>query len=230
MEGLFFSSEIGKHEKRGLTPLLKSWQSAQREYNAIHTGPDSDFAWNYHERACVGFLAAAAWRIGGVALEEWRTCKGHGRKTSKGRCDLYLHTKEVSFHIEAKRLWINVNSPERIDFVQNMLESAQGDCGPLQCNDQEKLGVLFVTPYFEKDNRRNRRKQIRVLLGEFKTQLQPLVMAWLFDSNVIDSEEITKIAPGIVLLAIRPERKAIRLSAPARTQIPSGTPSPEWTG
>ena len=43
-----------------------------------------DSPWAYTERANVGMLAAAAWQLGGVALEEFQ----HPRSEGAGRCDL----------------------------------------------------------------------------------------------------------------------------------------------
>ncbi len=81
----------------GLSELLHGWLDAQGDYMAAMNFEDRP--WSYNELAVTGFLAAAAWRLnGGVALQEYRTRKGHLEKDRwLGRCDLYTLVGDNAF-------------------------------------------------------------------------------------------------------------------------------------
>ena len=53
--------------------LLNSWIQVCKRYLV----QVDDEPWGYTERPQVGFLAQAAWNVGGVALVEWQTDKRH---------------------------------------------------------------------------------------------------------------------------------------------------------
>src|SRR6266540_1291148 len=53
-------------------PLIESWVTVLEDYSKQVHG---DRPWWYRERTQVGFLAVAAWRGGGIAIEEWGTTK-----------------------------------------------------------------------------------------------------------------------------------------------------------
>ena len=85
--------------------LLRAWADVCADYQRIV----GDLPWYYHERAQIGFLAAAAWRLGGVALEEWRTDKiSHDGPSRNGRGDLWVQLKSGAWHIEAKHVTVRL--------------------------------------------------------------------------------------------------------------------------
>src|SRR5688500_1438125 len=104
---------------------------------------NKDQAWWYRERPCVGFLAAAAWRIGGVCLEEWLTRKGPLRQCRYGRCDLYVCLERKQFFIEAKHTYSRATAVlgSELERLRVRLEKASDEAANLQCKDVEKLGV-----------------------------------------------------------------------------------------
>ena len=58
-------------------PLLKEWIATNTDMAHYWQG---DLPWWYGERASTSVLAGAAWRIGGLAFEEYREDKKTGRK------------------------------------------------------------------------------------------------------------------------------------------------------
>src|SRR3954466_4010883 len=124
-----------------LKPILHEWIAAQREFTRQKGG--EDHSWNHNERASTGFLAVAAWKCGGVSLEEWHTEKGPRNNPRRGRCDLYIYHRKHSFHIEAKHHWSQATGkPEReCSYIENKLCKAGSEARTLQCPPREKLGV-----------------------------------------------------------------------------------------
>lgn len=88
---------------RPLKAILTKWQRLLVAYaNAV----PGDVAYWTSERTNVGILAAACWRLGGVALEEYVTKKRQGN----GRVDLWMRNRRGNgFTVEAKLAWIPVS-------------------------------------------------------------------------------------------------------------------------
>ena len=103
---IWFSSEASKKLK-SLEPVFNELLSVHLAYILGESGKDYPF-W-YGERSHVGFLAAAVWKYGGTAVEEFKTSKSKN-KSSKGRCDLWIRiNKKIGFECEAKRLWVDLD-------------------------------------------------------------------------------------------------------------------------
>lgn len=180
--------------------LLAGWITVQRDY--IQTMNQEDYPWNYHERACVGFLAAAAWSTGGVALEEWRTGKGPKADPRKGRCDLYVYRKNgYEFHIEAKHMWLPAGRRPSATTIEKRLNEAVLAANDLHCPRKEKLGVLFIAPYFNNKIKKDIPKRIADLL-ETVHSVPHSAIAWLIPDRVpIRPSDSGVFCPGIVLVA-----------------------------
>jgi hypothetical protein len=112
-----------------------------------------DHPYWYAERPNVGLLAAAVWRCGGRALEEFRTKKyrdGKSNEPAYGRCDLWMEVKKTSFECEAKRHWVDLGSKETrstesvFNDERNGLEAAQNDVRSLM--KRKGLALCFVNP------------------------------------------------------------------------------------
>lgn len=84
-------------------PLLEEWLVVIERFSRLRGGGDSPFG--YRERSNVGFIAAAAWRSGFVALNEFK----HKKKSNHGRADLLIQSSEWIEIIEAKFDWIDLN-------------------------------------------------------------------------------------------------------------------------
>src|SRR5213593_78577 len=148
MKRYFKDSFVDAGSLPALNPILESWIAVQLEYG--HAMENDDEAWWYRERTCVGFLSAAAWRCGGVTLEEWQTKKGSKEHARNGRCDLYICRRGQQFFIEAKHMYSRATGKREreLRYIGSELERAAVDASALQCKRSEKLGVLFVAPFY----------------------------------------------------------------------------------
>lgn len=195
---------------RTLKPILRKWITVQRRYRRRMDYDDR--TWAYGERPCIGFLAAAAWQCGAVALEEWRTEKGSRRDSCYGRCDLYICHDEREYFIEAKYVRVRaVASPDkRIDAA---FKAAREAARRLHClKGQHRLAVVFVVPYF---TRKERNKETAARLFEWRKKVAATRHegAWLFEKETPKERKSNSkydYHPGIVMLvkSIRRKRRA----------------------
>ncbi|MDP3722784.1 MAG: hypothetical protein Q8R91_04725 [Candidatus Omnitrophota bacterium] len=96
--------------------------------------------WYAKEETNIGFLAAAAWRLGGVALQEFTVT----RPEAKGQGDLWIKLGEMGCHIEAK----GTDSPSTSrDAVEQALSKAKNQL-ILPPNEKANMGMAacFVVP------------------------------------------------------------------------------------
>lgn len=63
----------------------------------------------YSERPQVGLFAAAVWKSGGIALEEFGTVKSAAGVESRGRGDLFIKLAGVGYVCEAKHAWLSLS-------------------------------------------------------------------------------------------------------------------------
>lgn len=139
-------------QKRGLSHwprLLEEWVLQVERYCRVYDGIDAPYL--YTERANVGLLAAAAWRSGGIALEEFQSQKGvKHRPKWLGRVDLWLcQDEKVEEILEAKMLRISMDS--RADLVESIsscmndaVKDAKNAKGPY---DVTGIGAAFIVPH-----------------------------------------------------------------------------------
>lgn len=66
-----------------------------------------DIALWYRERPQVGLFAAAVWKSGGIALEEYGTTKLEAGAARRGRGDLFIKIAGTGYLCEAKHTWIS---------------------------------------------------------------------------------------------------------------------------
>lgn len=136
-------------------PIIMAWFQVLEDYanlSNVGTELDRDSAFGYRERPQVGFLAAAAWRAGGVALEEWGTSKGDETVQSYGRNDLWIRLGVKEWFIEAKHHFCRLHKSEVPDEMVNHLKWAHSDIGKLKLENQLKVGALFVSPLWKSEN------------------------------------------------------------------------------
>jgi hypothetical protein len=142
----YHSETIDTKRFPAIRPILEAWRTVCKTYL---TQVPEDAPWNYHERAHTGFFAAAAWKAGGVALEEWRTDKKNGTGPCRnGRGDLWIQRSGLALHIEAKHTWINIRKERaRIEKIIAKFRQARRDASDIPCDGSErKVGVLFAAP------------------------------------------------------------------------------------
>lgn len=140
--------EIVNPKLSGLKPLLKGWTRLIVEYAETFDEPPY---W-CNERADVSILAGAAWRVGGMCLEEFSAEKGTKSEKWKGRADLFIRLGQTNYSVEAKRLYVSLKPSPSVKGVAESLEAAHRDA--VACDDQQadfRIGIAFAVPYVKED-------------------------------------------------------------------------------
>jgi hypothetical protein len=155
--------------------IAKEWFAVVHKYGDSFKRPWMDFHWRYGERTHVGMFAAAIWRSGGVALEEYVTEKlDQQSAVYAGRCDLYFYFEGKRFLVEAKQVNFELSDQTRsMKKLKLAIQSAKRDGRKLDIDDGEQaLAVVFVTFKAPKNqSEHTTTDQIRELLGEFRDGL-----------------------------------------------------------
>jgi len=141
---IWFSPKASRR-LRSLKQIFKELRSVHEDYVDGERN-NGDCPYWYGERPHTGLLAAAVWRQGGTALEEYGTRKTKELKSKSGRCDLYIRTKNTAFECEAKRLWLNLGKKADVSCqkVADRLNWAIRDVKHLQ--RRKGLALCFATP------------------------------------------------------------------------------------
>jgi hypothetical protein len=190
---------------RDFEPVGRKWLDIPRRYRV---GSGGDSMWDYHERAQTGFMAAAVWLAGGVALEEWRTDKkAYGGNSRHGRGDLWLCHKRLSMHVEAKYLSIKLGRTAKSAaraVVLKLREASRDACHVPCARDERRAGMLFVAPWFPQTSALVARRCLVEWLKQIQG-LEALAIAWTFDVASLERCRYYKsgLTPGIVLLVTR---------------------------
>jgi len=124
-------------------PLLEEWLLMIERYCSV---VEQDAPYWYNERATTSLLAGAAWRCGGIALEEFQTEKQtEGEERIKGRADLRLVIADNWDSIEAKVSYLS--DSHDTPRVVTRLEQACEDVKKVpKAEDELRIGVLFCCP------------------------------------------------------------------------------------
>ena len=106
---------IGQDLPRGWTEFLEAWFEVMTRFiSASSVSRSADIPYWYNERSNAGHLAAAAWSLGGIAIQEFTVERGEEgrdeltRKARTGWCDLWIYvpTLGLEYDIEAKFQWL----------------------------------------------------------------------------------------------------------------------------
>ncbi|AOR58372.1 hypothetical protein [Pectobacterium parmentieri] len=135
---------------RFIEELLNGWISANQRY--VELLNRTDCCWWYNERTNVSVLAGAAWSLGWAAIEEYPSGKKRkgdtGEKpdnnTSKGRVDLYIKSELESIAVEAKHVWLNLDSSINIIKAKIGLGRARDDAKRLNDQAGRHFAATFI--------------------------------------------------------------------------------------
>lgn len=99
-----------------LRPVLKNLAWVHNEYTDQLAQPKklNDCTFWHRERPQVGWFAAAVWKSGGVALEEYKATKLSDGANTLGRGDLYFRFKGTGYLCESKHAWISIREGDRV--------------------------------------------------------------------------------------------------------------------
>jgi len=168
--------EVVNPQLPGLKPLLNAWTRLVVEYaEAIGEPP----YW-CNERADVSILAGAAWRVGGICLEEFSAAKGTKSAKRKGRADLFIRLRQADYNIEAKRLYVHLRPDPAVNRVAESLKAACRDA--MECGGEQVdfvMGVVFAVPVIKRVHSAKSRDLFDLLLGKVR-QIRHDFVAWQF--------------------------------------------------
>lgn len=110
---------------------------------------DDPFA--YNEAATVSLLTAAAVKVEMLALAEFvvtKRAKLDRRKNVRGRCDLWICSKEVSWAFECKQKFYD-GAAHKADTIVGWLDHAHNDAKHVAHRESDKrFGLLIISTYF----------------------------------------------------------------------------------
>lgn len=193
--------------------LLEEWILSIERFSRISHG---DVPYWYNERANIGVLAAAAWRCGRIALEEFQyekidvSSNGEADETTQkkwnGRCDLWISNDRSEEIVEAKFKWLNMRSEKMNKFSISCLDAAVSDAANTKGNDEIKaIGVAFLPVYAKADEVGDIEALEKVIaktvISACKSQAD--LVAWSFPKRLREhiGEKYNNYLPGIILLA-----------------------------
>ena len=212
------------HFGKLLPDLWQKWHEVTSAYSDKH-GNDDVFWW-YRERTWVGFLAAAVWRLGGVALEEY-ACKKSGGKLGRGRVDLYFNLEKEGFIAEAKHVWMGKNQRKGslAEFCKKGLNRSEKDVGRIP-GDERQLAVLFISPTVAADDS-TKNDCLSALIENLRRSRSEInfdAMAWVFpdwarSTSWLSRTEIKgNYSPGGIILIREIKRPSRRKGAKPETR------------
>jgi len=167
--------------------------------------PGDAIYWNI-ERSNLAALAAAAWRLGWVALEEFPQPKTAKRIQFDGRADLFLKSSLSEDYVEAKMSWLptRVSATKAMAALDRDVQRACSDASSLRINAGGgiRVGVVFAVPYVP--------RRIEFSLQRFDDFFDSIsdnqfdAVAWCFPKcarQLIWDEPRANVHPGVILLA-----------------------------
>jgi len=196
MEGLTVSDNLtGFHE------ILAKWIWIHHE--AGERWNWDDCIWWYGERASIGALAAAVWKSGGIALEEYTTRKGGETNGFKGRSDLRISHDSKKYTIEAKQIWPGLGNPSdgHSSQISKALNQAHCDLNKSQTNESEQLAVVFASPSLPVSSLSEIPKAVKDWL-DIVAKVDADAKAWLFPEQArgLRVVEEGRIYPGTMIV------------------------------
>lgn len=199
-------SKVGQ-SLRAIQPILRTWLRVQNEYGEYHSWDEA--SWIFNERASLSMFAAAVWRAGGIALEEYSIEKRlisrrRGAKRSRrstGRCDLWFCINKHDFIVEAKPSWPSLVRLENWDGIESTLSDAlEAVSRNLRYARVRRLALVLIAPALAK----HRRKDADALIRRFIERLRLLrgcAVAWTFPVRARNRVYADlKLYPGAALL------------------------------
>jgi hypothetical protein len=169
-------------------PVLRKWIDVNRRYCQVSSW--KDIPWGYNERASLSIFAAACWLSGCIALEEFSELKESNasrrtkKRSTRGRCDLYVAFKKRAYILEAKVVWPSLASSNWRQRILSKLDEAREDARRTHApSGENKLGLLIVAPTVPR-NKTSRSEELIQRFAEFMYRREEICSAWVFPKKV----------------------------------------------
>jgi hypothetical protein len=160
--------------------LLEEWCALVGRYCQVTNGVDTPY--DHNERANVGLLSAAAWRVGLIALEEFPSQKRKEKDAGDGRCDLWIRSAgaEEGAPFEAK--YAQVGPENARAEAENLLKKACEDAKNLSDEwfvERQRYGLAFCSLSVQITEKTDVERCIASVLKELSS-LDLAAIAWAF--------------------------------------------------
>jgi hypothetical protein len=168
-----------------LETVFVEWISLVVQYMRCERRPHR---WSL-ENTDVGLFASAAWRSGGIALEQVSAKKKQGSKVSTGRIDLWLNFDGVDYITEAKVAWMQNSfllSPKKAEqAIRRTMQLAENDVrASLEHNPGQGLALVFAPCWF-RQSAAARAEQFRTNSIQGAENAGGDVIAWAFAKEAL---------------------------------------------
>jgi hypothetical protein len=197
---------------RSLDSVLNKWNKILHKY--LEKTHYWDCHWWHIERAILSSFAAAVWKNGGIALEEYGLEKKRKKQSDKkrkqdrtytGRCDLYFETGKQRFACEAKKITCGIggksNPSKTISLVKRELGKACDDAKRIPKDEGRRLGMCFAVPRLIRTDIENKNKEIIKFQEAIEKEIRYSSIAMVFPKNTKKKDKDWKYHyPGIILL------------------------------
>lgn len=198
---------------RCLQPILKKWIDLNKGMFASWRD-DEDVPWWYNERASLSVLSGAVWRSGGEAFEEYSDYKrGISNRTGRlsneyaGRIDFYFNVNGRDFKGESKFCWLSALASVRdqTEKLTSCLNEARNDARKSKPDGQERLGLVFISPYLPKKHKPALKERVDRVVDQIKT-LKADAFAWVFPEIERCISYYGWLYPGTAVIVKRVQR------------------------
>jgi hypothetical protein len=195
--------------------LLEEWPLVIDRFARVTEG---DAPYWYTERTNCGVIAAAAWRAGMVALEEYQVKKTAASETAapkmshatrNGRCDLWIGSDTASLAIEAKHKWRDLSSVKLIPLSLDVLKLAVSNAKETKGDSKDPTAGIAFIPLYIKRKKAPTETELTEILNKIAVTFETSsslartdLVAWCFPHAMRGhTDEKTKNAlPGILML------------------------------
>jgi hypothetical protein len=197
------SPSRGVFVRRPLThweELLEEWCLVHERYCRLVR---NDAIYWEGERANIAALAAAAWRCGWAALEEFAQPKKARRLKFAGRADLFLLSPRCEEYVEAKSNWLYVTRNRgNTDPFQRAFRAALADARNIHLKPGKhmRVGVAFGTVYTRREGLAPASRGLATVFENLSNEDFDAA-AWCFPMAAQVLEWTTLRFPGVVFLA-----------------------------
>ncbi|MEQ1795340.1 MAG: hypothetical protein ABL970_14245 [Nitrospira sp.] len=211
MPGHILYKSAGKRvpESAAWMCLVDHWRAVLNKY--LSRIEEDDLPQWYNERSHTGFLAAAVWRMGGIALEEFSTSREHGNKSgvaelSSGQCDLYFSVENLNCLVEAKREWVTGYTKQDAQRIKKRLGEAEKQLRTIPKPERAEQGIrlCWAVPWV-RPNLSKERQDLKEFAHQFSGP-SSLVGVYYVDhpsrrkaESNYENEE--RSYPGIIMIA-----------------------------
>ena len=193
-----------------LEKVLKKW------LNVIETIAKEwdweDVPWGYTERALLSTFAAAIWKTGGFAFEEYSTEKRSIKKKGgikgnlyAGRCDLYFKIEKREFVVEAKHVWSSAGekSANTVLKIREAINAASKAVKKIKSDEEGRIAIVFAAPYIPTSQKAEIKQLLKNWVKKIEeiSKVECLNVAWTLPIRELNKDTKERwLYPGIAIL------------------------------